>query len=72
METIVTCSRNISKQDKVLNEPRDIKILKIAKSGIINHIISRYGKLLQKLSHALLPWCITKLFISMKELLQIA
>ena len=45
-------------QDKVLNGSRDIKILKIAWSGLkplITPIISRYEKLLQKFSHALLP-----------------
>ena len=46
---------------KVFNGPREIKVLKIAISGLnslINPIISMYGnfkKLLQKTSYALLP-----------------
>ena len=51
-------SQNTPKQDKVLNELLDIKILKIGKAGLnplINPIFSRYEKLLQKLSHALQP-----------------
>ena len=49
-------------QDKVLNGPREIKVIKIAQSERNNQLAGMKieKKLLQKFSHALLPQCITK------------